>query len=71
MMKKFEIKMFDVNSKRRSVIIADESLEGCIKKLKRFLPDRMSAGWINDFDETQWINLSNIVEITSIEEAKE
>lgn len=69
-MKKFEIKMFDVNSKVRTILVDDDNLESCIKNLKRFLPDVNSAGWINNFDYTQWINLGNIVEITSIEEVR-
>lgn len=72
MMKKFEIKMFDVNSKVRTLIIEGESTDDALDKIIEVMADTNDeySKWVSSID-SRIINLNNIVEITSIEEAKE
>ncbi|MDK1716616.1 hypothetical protein [Dellaglioa algida] len=69
MMKKFEIKMFDVNGKRRTLIMhsnddIDTTFVTVFESLGR-------AHWLGDAIRHKAINMANIVEIASIEEVKE
>lgn len=72
MMKKFEIKMFDVNSKVRTLIIEGESTDDALDQIIEVMADTNDeySKWVSSID-SRIINLNNIVEITSIEEAKE
>ena len=69
MMKKFEIKMFDVNSKVRTLIIEGESTDDALDKIIEVMADTNDeySKWVSSID-SRIINLNNIVEITSIEE---
>jgi len=72
MMKKFEIKMFDVNSKVRTLIIEGESTDDALDQIIEVMADTNDeySKWVSSID-SRIINLNNIVEITSIEEVKE
>ncbi|MDK1716393.1 hypothetical protein [Dellaglioa algida] len=71
MMKKFEIKMFDVNSKVRTLIIEGESTDDALDKIIEVMADTNDeySKWVSSID-SRIINLNNIVEITSIEEVE-
>lgn len=71
-MKKFEIKMFDVNSKVRTLIIEGESTDDALDQIIEVMADTNDeySKWVSSID-SRIINLNNIVEITSIEEVKE
>lgn len=69
MMKKFGIKMFDVNSKRRTLIMhSDDDID---KTFINVFNSLGKANWLGDIIRHKAITMTNIVEITSIEEAKE
>ena len=70
-MKKFEIKMFDVNSKVRTLIIEGESTDDALDKIIEVMADTNDeySKWVSSID-SRIINLNNIVEITSIEEVE-
>lgn len=70
-MKKFEIKMFDVNSKVRTLIIEGESTDDALDQIIEVMADTNDeySKWVSSID-SRIINLNNIVEITSIEEVK-
>lgn len=67
-MKKFEIKMFDVNSKVRTLTQKADHANEVYEDLQFHID--VENYWILGVDG-RLINLSNIVEITSIEEVKE
>lgn len=69
MMKKFEIKMFDVNSKVRTLIIEGESTDDALDQIIEVMADTNGeySKWVSSID-SRIINLNNIVEIASIEE---
>ncbi|TWW13156.1 hypothetical protein LABALGNA3A7_09620 [Dellaglioa algida] len=70
-MKKFEIKMFDVNSKVRTLIGKADSVNDMWDKTVTTINDfKNNSIWVQS-DDKRLINLSNIVEIHSIEEVKE
>lgn len=68
-MKKFEIKMFDVNSKVRTLIIEGESTDDALDQIIEVMADTNDeySKWVSSID-SRIINLNNIVEIASIEE---
>lgn len=70
-MKKFEIKMFDVNSKVRTLIIEGESTDDALDQIIEVMADTNDeySKWVSSID-SRIINLNNIVEIASIEEVK-
>lgn len=70
-MKKFEIKMFDVNSKVRTLIIEGESTDDALDQIIEVIADTNDeySKWVSSID-SRIINLNNIVEIASIEEVK-
>lgn len=70
-MKKFEIKMFDVNSKVRTLMGKANSVDDMWDKTIATINDfKSNSMWVQS-DDKRLINLNNIVEIASIEEVKE
>lgn len=68
MMKKFGIKMFDVNSKVRTITVLAVDTEDTLEMIGDAF-DRDNGLFVGV--DKRVINLSNIVEIVSIEEVKE